>query len=203
MKQVLHKKLHEYRAVILDMDGTLYYQIPLRICMFFELLCYYGAHIKNLSSLCTLREYRKAYERGRLGERNRLIDFWMQEKPIPYIRLFRDKKLLVFMQALKHKGTKIVLYSDYPLEQKIKALSPFHADYYFCASDEPIQCLKPDTQGIRHIIAILHIPVENMVFIGDRYDKDGKCAEAVGMDYIILDSIPLLRSRLYKKEFVL
>jgi FMN phosphatase YigB (HAD superfamily) len=147
-------------------------------------------------------DYRKAYEKGKLKERDQMIDFWMQEKPLPYIRLFQDKKLLAFIQTLKHKGTKIVVYSDYPLDKKIKALDPFQADYCFCASDEPIQCLKPDTQGIKYIIAILNIPVDQMVFIGDRYTKDGKCAEAVGMDYIILDKIPLLRSRLYKKEFV-
>jgi predicted HAD superfamily phosphohydrolase YqeG len=148
-------------------------------------------------------EYRKAYEKGRPGKRDRIIDFWMQEKPLPYIRLFRDKKLLQFMQILKHKGIKIVVYSDYPLDKKIEALSPFQADYCFCASDEPIRRLKPDSRGINHIITVLDMPVEQMVFIGDRYSKDGKCAEAVGMDYIILDKNPLLRDRLYKEELVL
>jgi FMN phosphatase YigB (HAD superfamily) len=75
-------------------------------------------------------------------------------------------------------------------------------DYCFCAADAAIQCLKPDAQGLKNILRITGEAVENGLFIGDRYEKDGKCAEGIGMDYIILDNNPLLRNvNVYKKEF--
>jgi HAD superfamily hydrolase (TIGR01549 family) len=201
MKYVLHKKLHEYRAVLLDMDGTLYYQLPVRICMAFALAAYYTIHLKKLTDLFALAAFRKSYDKGFLAKGNAVIDYWMQEKPLKYIRMFRDKKLLELVQRLKNNGAVIAVYSDYPVTKKIDALRPFTADFAFCASDPAVQCLKPDTKGLKHIVETLGKPVEDTVFIGDRYEKDGRCAEGVGMDYIILDTWPLLRNiLLYKRE---
>ncbi|GHT82391.1 hypothetical protein FACS1894137_01190 [Spirochaetia bacterium] len=203
MRYILRKKLREYRLIILDMDGTLYYQIPLRICMVFELLVYYTIHFKNIKDLFVLAGFRKSYNKGRLPEANPLVDYWMQERPLKYIHIFRDNKLLDLIQYLKNEGTLIALYSDYPLAKKISVLHPFATDFSFCASDSDINCLKPDVKGLKRILEVLNKPVEDAVFIGDRYDKDGKCAEGMGMDYIILDKNPILRnSRLYKSELL-
>jgi len=74
-------------------------------------------------------------------------------------------------------------------------------DYFFSADDAAIQCLKPDVQGLKNILRITGEAAESSLFIGDRYEKDGKCADNAGMDYIILDANPLLRNFfLYRKE---
>jgi HAD superfamily hydrolase (TIGR01549 family) len=201
MKYMVQKRLRDYRAIILDMDGTLYYQYPLRVCMLFELAWYCLTHVWNIKEVCMLYRYRKSHEQGHLLAGNTAVDYWMQEKPLKYIRRFQDKKLVALAQHLQHKGAKIVVYSDYPVAKKLAVLRPFTADFMFCGSDPAIQCLKPDTKGLNHIITTLKEPVENILFIGDRYEKDGKCAEALGMNYIVLDKNPLLRTiRLYKKE---
>jgi FMN phosphatase YigB (HAD superfamily) len=125
----------------------------------------------------------------------------MQEKPLRYISLFRDKKLICLIRQLRERGAKIVVYSDYPAKQKIEALRDLAVDYYFCADDKIIQCLKPETRGLANIVRAIGELVEYAVFIGDRCEKDGKCAEGIGMDYIILDKNPILRnSNLYKKN---
>jgi len=201
MRQQLRKKLREYRLIILDMDGTLYYQFPLRLCMCVELAFYYTVHIRRVAELFTIMRFRKMYEKGIFEKETPVILYWMQEKPLRYIVLFRDRKLLCLVRQLREQGAKIAVYSDYPLWKKIAALSGLTADYSFCAADTAIQCLKPDAKGLKNILRITGEAVENSLFIGDRYEKDGKCAEGVGMDYIILDHNPLLRNvNLYKKE---
>jgi len=197
----MQKKLCEYRLVILDMDGTLYYQLPLRLFMFIEFTFYYFVNIRQMAELFSLRRYRKNYESGILEKETPIIEYWMQEKPLRYITLFRDKKLLRLIRQLREQGAKIAVYSDYPVQKKIEALSGLTADYSFCAADAVIQCLKPDVQGLKNILRITGEMAENSLFIGDRYEKDGKCAENAGMDYIILNNNPLMRNiNLYKKE---
>jgi HAD superfamily hydrolase (TIGR01549 family) len=198
MKFILHKKLHEYRAIILDMDGTLYYHFPLKICMAFELLCYYALHIRRFRDLITLILFRKSRESGVLNAGNAIVDYWMHEKPLAYIHLFRDKKLLALTREFRHRGAKIVVYSDYPAVKKIEALHPFQADFVFHAADAAIQCLKPNVKGLQHILSVIKEPSADTVFIGDRYEKDGKCAKALGMDYVILHGDPLRRNLFYR-----
>ncbi|MDR1030640.1 MAG: HAD-IA family hydrolase [Treponema sp.] len=183
------------------MDGTLYYQYPLRICMIFALLRYFLTHLLNIKELWMLFKLRKSHKNGRFIKGNARIDYWMQEKPLKYIPLFQDKKLSMLVDQLRHKGVRIVVYSDYPVAGKLNVLRMPPVDFTFCGFDEEIQCLKPDTKGLTYIMATLNEPAENILFIGDRYEKDGKCAEGVGMDYIILDKYPLLRNIFfYKKE---
>jgi FMN phosphatase YigB (HAD superfamily) len=195
VKCKLRKSLYDYRGVILDMDGTLYYQFPLRLCMAAELLVHYLLRLPKIGELFMLRRMRKAREAGILVETNPVFAYWTQEKPLRYIYRFRDKRLLRLIGALRERGAKIAVYSDYPAERKIKGLRGFTADHCFCADDALIRCLKPETGGLKNILGIMGEPVENVVFIGDRYEKDGKCAEGVGMDYLILDSNPLVRHK--------
>ena len=201
MKRHLNKRLSEYKIIILDMDGTLYYQIPLRFCMFFELMLYYIFHFSRINELFMLYKFRKSYDKGFIEQENYVIKYWMQEKPLKYISLFRDKKLLRLMGDLQKGGAKIAIYSDYPVKQKIKSFPDFSVKYFFCASDEIIQCLKPDPKGLKNILYKFGEKAENCLFIGDRYEKDGKCAEDAGTDYIILDKIPFMRNiSLYRKK---
>jgi FMN phosphatase YigB (HAD superfamily) len=118
----------------------------------------------------------------------------MQDRPLKYIRLFRDKKLLALAESLQKKGAKIIVYSDHPAVKKLSVLRPFKADYVFSHGDPGIPRLKPDTAGLRHIINVAGEAVENMAFIGDRYNRDGLCAEAAGMDYVILGRSFVMRS---------
>ena len=201
MKQRLFKKLCEYRLIILDFDGTLYYQAPLRFCMCIELMLYYSVHLCRINELSILYRFRKSCEGGVLEQETPVIEYWMQEKPLRYISLFRDRKLLSLLRRLKEQGVKIAIYSDFPVQKKLTALPDLTADYAFCAADSAIQCLKPDPAGLKNILQITGEASCDSLFIGDRYEKDGKCAETAGVDFIILDNNPLMRNiNLYKKE---
>lgn len=200
MKNSIKKPIEDYKAVILDMDGTLYFQFPLRVCMVFSLAVYYAIHFYRVKELLLIKKFRQLREAGRLDESEGLADdntkktltFWIYEYPLKFVRLFRDKKLVTLMNDLKQKGTKIIVYSDYQPKDKIKAVG-LTVDDYFCSSDADINCMKPNPRGLEYIISIIGIETQDILFIGDRHEKDGLCAEAMQMDYIILSKFLIAR----------
>ena len=48
--------------------------------------------------------------------------------------------------------------------------------------------MKPDPKGLQVILHQLQMKPEEVIMVGDRYEKDGLAAVANQMDYIILDS---------------
>jgi hypothetical protein len=70
MTASFRKVISDYKAFILDMDGTLYYQIPVRICMAVELFFYYICHLNKISDLFLIYAYRKNSELGILQKPN-------------------------------------------------------------------------------------------------------------------------------------
>ena len=78
------------------------------------------------------------------------------------------------------------MYSDYPVEKKLQALGlqPTHAYW----SGEPIvDCLKPDVRGLNNIIAELGLDRAEILYVGDRDDRDGECARRAGVAYLDID----------------
>ncbi|MBQ1193510.1 MAG: HAD family hydrolase, partial [Lachnospiraceae bacterium] len=101
----------------------------------------------------------------------------------------KDEVLAGIIDDLKNdkKDIKIVIYSDYPVENKLKSLG-IEADYLFTSGDEEIGCMKPDPKGLKVILNKLQISNLEAIMIGDRYEKDGEAAAANDMDYIIVSS---------------
>jgi len=199
MKASLRKEITDYKALVLDMDGTLYYQIPVRICMAFELFFYHIFHLNKISDISAIYKYRKRNESGELFKQDANIAVWMQKKPQKYVRFFRDKKLIKFAEKMQKRGSKTVIYSDYPLKEKLEALLPFNPNFAFSSDNVEIQCLKPNNKGLLHIVDVLKLPVEDIVFIGDRFEKDAACAKQTGMDYLVLSRNCFIRNKIYKK----
>ena len=46
--------------------------------------------------------------------------------------------------------------------------------------------MKPDSHGLENIINLLgfHKNKNEVLYIGDRYDRDGLCAKSAGINYI-------------------
>jgi len=182
------RELTGYQAIIVDMDGTLYYQKPVRLYMLKEMLFEFW----RFPEFIIVQKYRKLYEIG-MDEKDRLcrlpkgahaiIREWMTERPLPYIYQFRDQKLIDILNQVHTLGTKVIVYSDYPLTEKLKALK-FNPDMAFSAQET--ECLKPDPSGLTRILLCLGIAPEKCLVIGDRLDKDGEMAKRMGSDYLIL-----------------
>lgn len=194
------------KVFILDLDGTLYYQFPVRVMMALELLFYYLFHPKSIRDLKLLLAYRKAHDQvafdldcfskshsfspQRVQE---IVQYWLIERPLKWISLFSDKKLLNLL-----KDERTIIFSDYPTPRKMKAIH-FTPEGQFFYGDGNIQFMKPHSQGLLYIKTKYHLNKEDMIFIGDRLEKDGLCAKNFGCRYIILKSIPFFRWRQYKK----
>ena len=200
----------KYKAVIADMDGTLYFQTPMRMHMMCSILLFCLTHPFKAKEILLIRKYRKLYAKGMdhtgrcsvLSEEfgldktrvEKIIQKWMIDHPLRYVRRFNDKDLLVVLNNLKSRGYKTIVYSDYPVSAKLEALD-FMPDAAYSADD--VGCLKPSPEGLLGICEKHGLDVKKCFFIGDKYEKDGKCAENAGMEYMILPQRKFKRRKFY------
>ena len=206
----------DYKAVIFDLDGTLYYQKPFRIRMAAFLLKHLLCHPSSFKELLIIRTYRKVRENWEQYENEEqnfqdtdldtrqylyvaqqyktsaqkvkdIIHFYMLEAPLKLLLPYRDDKLADIIRQLKSDGRKIIIYSDYPVKDKLQALQ-IEADMFFTSADAEIGCMKPDPKGLEVIRKATGYDAQDMIMIGDRYEKDGIAAISNDIDYVILDS---------------
>ena len=206
--------LNKYKAWILDFDGTLYYQFPVRVLMGLWLIFYYLLHPWRIRDLFLILEYRKLKDdlSGITFYDNHHNDFlikilhkkfhiepsdikktiksWTETKPCYFINQFQRSKLIKTILEQQEKGVLMVVYSDNPLQEKIKAVS-FVPDYYFDSGNALIRCLKPNVQGLNNIIKLLGKKPEDVLYIGDRDDRDGICAQNAGIKYCDVNELEL------------
>ena len=215
------KKLDEYKLVIWDLDGTLYFQKEFRLKMAMVLiqkLVFSPKHWKDAFVILKYRKLREKWDASDVGEGleerqyaetgksfrmsgiqvKQTITKWMLEEPLLHLKAYRDEKAAWIICNLQEKGIKTVVYSDYPTVDKLKALEISVQDS-FAATDEVIGCMKPNPKGLEYIINKYQIAREDTVMIGDRMEKDGEVAKAVGIDYLILEGKRKDRKLQYEK----
>ena len=56
--------------------------------------------------------------------------------------------------------------------------------------------MKPDPKGLKVILATLVLQAEDVIMVGDRYEKDGLAAIGNRMDYLIVSSSKKEREKL-------
>ena len=207
----MRKSLIDYKVWIFDLDGTLYYQLPVRIEMALRLILYYMFRPFKICELLMLRQYRKLREKPTnadnfhqlqiaemssrykmsTDEVSKIIDYWLIKRPLPVIRRWQREKVLSTIKFYQSQGIKIIVYSDYPVADKLQALN-LQADYKFYSNDNLIKCMKPNPQGLLNIIKHLKLNLQDILYVGDRDDKDGKCAKQVGVDYLDINEFERL-----------
>jgi len=202
------------RAVLLDVDGTLYYQCPLRFFMALELCSLPFTTLSFRSAYNTwlaIGHYRRVREGLRsLGDPNgclgslQLIEAanqtqdepaamesavseWLYQRPLKYLRLCRHRGIEAFLSFLEHKGLQVGVFSDYPAIDKLRALGLFdRIPLVLCATDPEINAFKPHPKGFLRACAIWGLPPEEVLYVGDRPEIDAVGAAAAGMPCAIL-----------------
>lgn len=217
MKNTQMDLVSRCKAVIFDMDGTLYYQFPLRLHMALWLLVYYLVHPLAIRELVLLYHYRRIRENwkgnpacsekgmekqqyaqaaGMAGltakDAERVVCRWMKELPLKILGIYRDERIAAMFGRLKEKGILRIVYSDYPAYEKIMALG-LEADYIFCSEDVEIDSLKPDPKGLRIIMEKTGLTPGDLFMIGDSVEKDGKAALGAGIAGLIVSPFPWKR----------
>jgi HAD superfamily hydrolase (TIGR01549 family) len=201
------KNLEQYQVIIFDMDGTLYNHKKLKRFILLEFIKYYLPRPWRISELLIISVFRKEREKH-AGERfdnlyevqyqwaskllncsiesiKEVVNKWMFKKPLLYLEKSKYKWVDDTFSLIRQKNKKIVIYSDYPAEDKMQAMN-LHADQLFSAIDPEINALKPSGEGLNWICEKNGISAKQCLFIGDRDDRDGECARKVGMPYYIL-----------------
>ncbi|RYY16605.1 MAG: HAD family hydrolase [Cytophagaceae bacterium] len=199
------------KAVIFDVDGTLYAQSKLRRRMLYDLLGYYALRPWRLPEMLLLRRFRAEREKrpGHLGpglesaqyawcadgsrfseaQVRAVVGHWMFHHPNQYLGACAYPGTGAFFDALRQHGILIGIYSDYPAHDKLAALG-LRADSIVSSTDPEIDRLKPNPEGLLYIADALGLAPADCLFIGDRPELDGTCAERAGMPYLIVPRQP-------------
>jgi len=191
-----------HAAWLVDLDGTLYSQTPVRLAM--------GAEVALLgwSALAILRHFRREQEELRklelegdpfmlqvertalaLGATTARVEAevqdWMIERPGKWMSLFRRRRLLEEIRAYRAAGGRTALVSDYPARRKLEALGASALFDVVVASGEPDGPLrlKPHPSGVLRAATALGVDPSRCLVIGDRTDADGAAAKSAGMAF--------------------
>ncbi len=194
------------KGVIFDVDGTLYDQRTLRL----KMLRVLGGHllaeghafheVRVLRHFRKVREYLADKELSEVSEHQlvlvagkmsiapqevaNIVEKWIYTKPLKFIEACRFPMVDSFFEALRKRGIKIGIFSDYPIENKMAALG-LHADAV-CYSLEPdVNRFKPQTAGLQKLVKKMGLDGPECLFIGDRESRDGACARRFGMPFLL------------------
>jgi HAD superfamily hydrolase (TIGR01549 family) len=199
------------RAVLFDLDGTLYRQRPVRMLMAMELLTLpLQGPFTAPRRWRALRAYRVTHEdlRARSGGRqiaaaqtavaaaraglsretlDLLVREWMQERPLKYLRRYRAAGLDALLALLEAHQVQAGVLSDYPPELKLRALGLENRFApVLCSTDPNIDALKPHPRGFLRACASWHLSPGEVLMVGDRPDVDAAGADAAGMPCVII-----------------
>lgn len=203
------------RAVLFDVDGTLYDQRRMRRLMAMELATglLLAQPFAAARRLRALREFRRAQEHLRhapqrdtrldaaqidlaatragvpADEVSRLVREWMDERPLKHLARCAPARLRDLFAFLAAAGVGIGAFSDYPAAGKLEALGI--ADFcsiVLCASDPEISAFKPNPRGFIAACERWGLPPAEVLMVGDRTDADAAGAAAAGMPCVIVNA---------------
>ncbi len=194
------------RALILDVDGTMYVQRPVRLAMAWRLACgTVGAPRQGARWWRVLRAYRDAQEELRddptctsagaaqleraversgvpVAEAHACVERWMHAEPCGVLARHRRPGLVECLRAARAAGLAIGVFSDYPAERKLVALGVRElVDVVRSAHDVQIARFKPSPAGLLHVAAELGVAPHDCHYVGDRPEVDAVAADAAGM----------------------
>jgi len=199
------------KALVFDIDGTLYRQGPLRRAMLVRLLRVYAAHpFQGWQTARVLREYRQAQERLRASTvagdiaaaqvaltcershvvRDSVVDCvtrWMEREPLAVLPRYVQPGLIEFLRACRARGLRLGALSDYPAEAKLQALGVAgFFDVALCSQAVEINVFKPNPRGLLVTLERLGSAASESLYVGDRVDVDAATAAAARVRCAIL-----------------
>jgi HAD superfamily hydrolase (TIGR01549 family) len=206
---VSRSNLERVRAVLLDVDGTLYRQRPVRLRMAAELAAVpatTGSVASLRKLLAIIREFRRVREGLRLrdagseqlvhlqyvetarrvgasaGDVEQVVTEWMLQRPLKHLRRWKSAGVDGFLDDARRRGLAIGALSDYPVAGKLSSLGV--APYFsisLCTTDPHINAFKPHPRGFLEACGMWGLSPSEVLYVGDRPDVDAAGARAAGM----------------------
>jgi HAD superfamily hydrolase (TIGR01549 family) len=198
------------RAVLFDLDGTLYRQAPVRRRMALELMTMaVSAPRLAASRWRALSAYRRAQEHLRRdgavvseasqiapaaeesgltrADVERLVNEWMHRRPLRHLRRCRAAGIDELLAFLDGAGVPAGVFSDYRGAEKLEALGlAGRFAFVMCATDPDVGRFKPHPRGFLRACERWGLPPRDVLMVGDRVDVDGAGASAAGMPSVIV-----------------
>jgi len=196
----------DIRLVAFDVDGTLYRQGRLRLRMGRDMVLHAAAE-RDLNAIRVVSAYRRIRERLAAEE---VVDFdrvlvaetakatsmspervhalvseWIEKRPLRYLKSCLFSGVPQLFAGLQRAGKKIGIFSDYPATEKLAAMG-LAAHHVIAASD--VGLLKPHARGLQSLMAAAGTSAREVLFIGDRADRDGAAGRRAGVRTLIRSS---------------
>jgi putative hydrolase of the HAD superfamily len=199
-------------GVIFDVDGTLYYQNYLRILVVIRLAMFLLIRpFKTTRVIKIIWHYRRAQEWLRKNistnkltpdaqlvrtvqkagisreEVSRCISEWMEKVPLSFLSLCSRRRLIRLILTWNRLGVPMAIYSDYPVEDKLRKLGlQNQIGVVVCSGDADVMSFKPAARGFKVAAEKMGLAPSQIVYIGDREDVDAIGAQNAGMIPIII-----------------
>jgi len=200
-------------AVIFDVDGTLFDHLALRPAIASRLIRHALTRRRGWRDLYVVFVFRRLRNRLALAEADgigrrdfeetakatgvavtdvkEIVTRWLFQEPLRIIALHRFPGIDAFVAALRERGIRTGVFSDYPAEDKLKALG-VSVEVVRDASQPEIARLKPNPAGFQRVSELLGVSPSRCLIIGDRDDRDGEAARRGG--FLFLKKVPAKRS---------
>ena len=204
------------RAVLFDVDGTLYAQSRMRLAMVRELGLFTVTHpIAAATAIPVLRSYRRAQETMRQrvgvpvsrrtqieiaasatgvapGTVERIANEWMFERPLKRLAPCRAEGLVPLLDWMRGLSMPLGVLSDYPAHAKLDALGiAGYFDLVLSATDPDVAAFKPSPAGLNRACTRWGVEPADVLYIGDRLDVDAEAAAAAGMPCALITTRPV------------
>lgn len=198
--------LVQKKVYIFDMDGTLYSQQKMRSLMAKKLLVKSLFKPATICDIIVILKFRRLREKeeykdvtidelyrlvgDNVGKKQefvkQIIERWMFRIPLECIQTCKYESVIDYILTVQEDNKKVILYSDYPVEDKAKALGITCDKMYSAGQGIPDE-LKPSKKIMDIIISDLvgrGYERKDILYVGDRDEKDGISAKLGGIDYI-------------------
>lgn len=193
--------MKDYKAVVFDIDGTLYDQKNLPVYLILSdipgmmLLSSERKCRKTLSgvSFASADDYYSALfdliakDRGVSAQK---VSDWFWKRYMPnMVKVIRKhfparEKLTELVGAFRAKGMKVAVFSDYAMaQQKLSALGCNPSLFDAVLEAPSVGGLKPCAESFRNVCRNLSCDFSEVLMIGDKVSTDGGAMDA-GMDFI-------------------
>jgi HAD superfamily hydrolase (TIGR01549 family) len=201
------------RALILDVDGTMYDGAVLRRRMAWSLLRAFGLRpLTGWRTLRVLQAYHDAQEEIRREQdsdtsavsadlANRQLELasrrsgcdpelagawvrrWFEEAPLQELPHCASPDLMALVKCAKAAGIFLGACSDYPAREKLRALGILEFFDAVVCAQEA-GSFKPGPGGLLRTLEELGAPAECALYAGDRPDVDGQAAARAGVRFV-------------------
>jgi phosphoglycolate phosphatase/putative hydrolase of the HAD superfamily len=201
------------KAIIFDLDGTLYRQRPLQFATSLRFFRQYWYRPKSarrtarairayLSAPDTLRnEVLEDHEQDlpalHLKRASQLSGLpedyvrecarrWIMEEPLGILPRYLHDSLNEVLNEFRSVSLKLAVFSDYPAAEKLSALGVRHFfDLISSAHDREVGRFKPDPRGLLLSMEKLGVSAAETLYVGDRQAIDGVAAERAGVAFAV------------------